>query len=506
MADELRVISADVAKAAGPLNTMFRRCVGAGRAAEGLRAGWRRQLTIARAECGFENIRFHGLFNDDMGVCVRAGGGLRYNWQYLDDLFDFLVAVGVKPFVEFGFMPPALASGTRTIFWWKGNVTPPKCYDEWDDLIRALTAHWIERYGADEVRTWFFEVWNEPNLDGFWWPGEGQSLFDEYMLLCAHTVRAVKSVDPALMVGGPATAGCSWIKETIDYAVANNVPLDFLSTHRYSVQDGDFDEYGKDLQIMRADRHFVANSVRKLRALIDASPRPHLKLHMTEWGASYSPRDPVHDSYFMAAFILEQLKATGAAAASMSYWVFTDIFEEAGVPTMPFHGGFGLMNLQGIRKPAYFAYLFLNRLGRIELVNADEHSYVCTDGKGGVQALIWDLRIPNQGVPNQVFFRQDHPAQSIGSVELRVCGLTPGTYDLQITRVGYRANDAYSVYLADFGRPDRLTKAQAERLDAVANGAPELSEQVTIGADGVFSRQVPMRELDCVLVRVQGRT
>ena len=160
-----RLISADLQQTNGPLNTMFKFCVGAGRANEGLRADWQRQLTYAHRECGFEYIRMHGLFDDDMGV-YRDWGKPEYNWQYIDELYDFLHRIGMKPFVELGFMPNALASGSKTIFWYHGNVTPPKDMKKWGDFIRAFVLHLQQRYGDAEVRTWYFEVWNEPNLMG----------------------------------------------------------------------------------------------------------------------------------------------------------------------------------------------------------------------------------------------------------------------------------------------------------------------------------------------------
>ncbi len=208
-----RVVSADMRQVKGPLNTMFKTCVGAGRAAEGLRADWQRQLTYVHEQCGFTYLRMHGLLGDDMGVYREDKNGRpEYNWQYIDEVYDFLLRIHMKPFVELGFCPGALASGTKTIFWWRGNVTKPKDPRKWEGLIRALVTHWKERYGEAEVRTWYFEVWNEPNLDGFF-AGTQQDYFELY----ATTARAIKSVSAAYRVGGPATAGCAWIPEFIAY-------------------------------------------------------------------------------------------------------------------------------------------------------------------------------------------------------------------------------------------------------------------------------------------------
>jgi xylan 1,4-beta-xylosidase len=201
-----RVIHIDFKDEKGPLNTMFKECVGAGRANEGLRADWQNQLAYVKKECDFKYIRMHGLLTDDMAVYSEDRNGKpMYNYMYVDVLFDFLHSIGIKPFVELGFMPSALASGNKTIFWWRGNVTPPKDYEKWEGLVKNLVEHFTERYGDEEVKSWYFEVWNEPNLDGFWAGSQ-----DEYFRLYKHAVRAVKSVNQSYRVGGPGTAGAAW--------------------------------------------------------------------------------------------------------------------------------------------------------------------------------------------------------------------------------------------------------------------------------------------------------
>ena len=510
-----RVIAADVRQVKGPLNTMFNVCVGAGRANEGLRADWQRQLAYVRRECGFRYLRFHGLLCDDMGVYREDKEGRPiYNWQYIDELYDSLLAIGVKPFVELGFMPAALASGTHTVFWWKGNVTPPKDYQKWADLIRALVTHWTGRYGEAEIATWYFEVWNEPNLAGFW-IGDKQGKTDaeferiarvEYFKLYAVTARAVKAVSPRYRVGGPATAGNAWIPEMIEFCTGNAAPLDFISTHHYAVMAGYLDETGSAGTVLSPDREAVYREIRRSRAQIAASARPDLELHYTEWSTSYTPSDPIHDSYHSAAFILDKIKGTGSAAQSMSYWTFTDIFEEAGPRATPFHGGFGLINYQGINKPAFFAYQFLHRLGETELDCSDPAARVCTDREGGVQALFWDFTIthPGPSVINQEFYRRDLPAAARGTTTLRLSGLPAGDYALEVYEVGYRVNDAYAVY-RDLGASAQLTREQVALLKARSDGTPVDQTTVTIGADGLFQREFPLRENDVFLARLRRR-
>lgn len=493
-----RVIDINTTQIQGKLNKTFNFTVGAGRANEGLRADWQQQLAEIKRDAGFRYIRMHGLLTDDMGVYhLDAQGKEHYNFQYIDALYDYLLSINVKPFVELGFMPSQMASGNKTIFWWRGNVTPPRDYDTWGRLIKALTQHWTERYGQDEVASWYFEVWNEPNLDGFWAGSQA-----EYFKLYDYAARAIKSVNPRYKVGGPATAGAAWIPETIAHAAANKVPLDFVSTHTYGVHEGFLDEFGTHGTVLSKDDAAVSGDVLKNRKEIAASAMPGLELHYTEWSSSYTPSDPSHDSYHQAAYILQKLKQVGTAAQSMSYWVFTDVFEEPGTRYQAFHGGFGLMNTQGIKKPAYFAYQFLNSLGGTELKNADQKSIATRDGKGNVQVLLWDYtRTLPDNINNQQYFIKDLPAKNKGKVQVALSGLKQGSYALSISQVGYQRNDAYTAYIG-MGSPEQLSRAQVSTLKGIASGKPSEQRKVQVGADGRVKLDLPLRENDVYLLKL----
>ena len=494
-----RVVSADLQQTAGPLDTMFKRCVGAGRANEGLRADWQRQLSYVHRECGFEYIRMHGLFTDDMGVYRENNGKPEYNWQYIDELYDFLHRIGMKPFVELGFMPNALASGSKTIFWWRGNVTPPKDINKWAGFIRAFVEHEKERYGDAEVRTWYFEVWNEPNLSGFW-AGTQQQYFDLY----AATARAIKSVSADYKVGGPATAGCAWVPEFIHFCDTNHAPVDFISTHTYGVESGFLDEHGDTGTVLSQNPNSIFGDVQRVRQQIADSAMPNLELHFTEWSASYTPADPIHDSYHSAAYILDKLKKSRDAAQSMSYWTFTDIFEEPGPRWEAFHGGFGLINYQDINKPSFYAYQFLNRLGPTELKNNDPSSWICADPSGGVQALIWDFTNthPGRKVHNQEFYKRDLPSQPKYNITLELSHLPKRKYTLKLYKVGYRVNDAYATY-RDLGAPPQLTRAQVAEIKSKNSGAPLEVHTVNI-RHGKFQQQFDLGENDVVLITLEA--
>jgi xylan 1,4-beta-xylosidase len=496
----VRLISVDYQSVKGPLNTMFKECVGAGRANEGLRADWQQQLTFVKKQCDFKYIRMHGLLTDDMGVYFEDKTGKPiYNWQYIDKLFDFLISIKMKPFVELGFMPKALASGDKTIFWWKGNITPPKDYHKWADLIKNLVLHFKERYGDEEVKTWYFEVWNEPNLKDNFFTGDQQ----EYFKLYTVTAEAIKQVSKDYRVGGPATAGSAWIPEFIDFCSRNNVPVDFVSTHTYGVNQGFVDPDGNRGTILSQDPNSVSGEIIQSRKYIQQSAKPGLELHYTEWSSSYTPTDPIHDSYHQAAYILSKIKNVGNAPTSMSYWVFTDIFEENGPRTTPFHGGFGLLNYQSIKKPAFYAYQFLNRLGKDELADKDPASWACKDDQGDIQVLFWDFTITHPGdtVNDQVYYKRDLPSKPKGTVKLNIAHVPDGMYNVKIYKVGYRSNDAYSTYL-DLGSPNQLTRKEVEAIKQSNNGKPFYSSITQVTSNVGFEKELPMRENDVYFVEL----
>ena len=355
--------SIDAKSAGKPFAHYWELCVGSCHASMGLRSDWREQLEKVHSELGFQFVRFHGLLNDEMSVCKKgADGNLRYSFFNIDSIFDFLLKIGMKPFIELGFMPEALASGMATCFHYKANVTPPADYEDWAALIKALTLHLIKRYGTAEVRSWFFEVWNEPNLK-FFWAGTQQ----EYFKLYAATARAIKSVDSQLRVGGPATSVNAWIPAMLEFCRESGTPLDFVSTHHYPTDDPlwkNSDLSMEEFFTQFADEmgKYERGILRKMtaRARDEAGELP---LYYTEWNTSAMLPDAIHDEAYSAALVVKTIADNDGLVDGYSFWTFSDLFEEGGQYSPPFHGGFGLQNIHGIAKPTYRVFEMLHGLG-----------------------------------------------------------------------------------------------------------------------------------------------
>ena len=272
----------------------------------------------------------------------------------------------MKPFVELSFMPEALASGHKTVFHYRANVTPPKDYKQWAELVTKFTRHWVERYGVAEVSEWFFEVWNEPNLPAFW-----KGTQADYFKLYADTAAAIKGVDAALRVGGPATAKNAWIEEFLAFCARKQCRR--ISLARIITRPMRWGNEGDDTETQLANSRRGILREQAQDTFRRAGGKP---VYYTEWNASSNPRDPRHDEPYAAAFLVKTVLETNGLVEAYSFWTFTDIFEENYFPSVPFHGGFGLLNLHGIPKPTYRAYELLHQLGTEQLLVDGIHETV----------------------------------------------------------------------------------------------------------------------------------
>lgn len=372
-----------------PTDRSWQVCVGSDHAHQVHRADFQDQMAFVHNELGFRYIRFHGILADDMNIVQslsdliplpRATSIRTTNFFQVGRVYDAVLRAGMKPFVELSFMPSALASGRKTVFHYKANITPPKDMNAWSDFIKQLIHFLLDRYGEQEVESWYFEVWNEPDLT-FFWRGGQKGYFDLYKA----TVLAIKSVNPRLRVGGPATSANRWLKEFQAYCKTENLPIDFLSSHQYP---GDAFGNAIDLKrilqmarlIWKSKGESLAAVNRKLFWEPDILPiipkgiltdqlriakkeAGSIPLLYTEWNCSSVFGAPIHDTKVSAAFAIKTILDNDGLVDAYCFWCFSDLFEETFFLVEPFNGGFGLLTVDGIPKPSFWAFKLLSMLG-----------------------------------------------------------------------------------------------------------------------------------------------
>jgi len=361
-----------------PFKNNVNYCIGTGRMGLALQQEYVEHLKLVQKTMRFRYIRGHGLFCDDMGIYreyeMDGKTSTFYNFTYLDRVMDTYLENGIRPFLELGFMPEKLKTGEQTIFYWKGNVTPPSSYEKWAELIINTLNHLIDRYGREEVITWPIEVWNEPNI--VFWAGT----MEEYFKLYEYSAKAVKSVDERIKVGGPAICGVDterWLRSFFEFCINNNVPLDFITRHCYTANDPTYRGHYIYHTMMKPTR--MIDELKETREIMADYPQiANMPLHITEFNTSYVPLCPIHDTVFNAAYVARILSEAGEYADSYSYWTFSDVFEEMDVPKSVFHGGFGLVALNSIKKPTFYTFEFFSKAGK-ELLYRDDNLIVTKD-------------------------------------------------------------------------------------------------------------------------------
>lgn len=518
----------DVREKAEPFAHYWSVGVGAGRANEGLRAGWLEHLQTVKEHCGFQYVRMHGLFCDDMFVYFQKPDGRAvYNWQYVDEVYDRMLALGVKPFVELAFFPKDIAApDSKTQMWYRGNVSVDRNnFGKWHDLVKAFTQHVVDRYGINEVLTWYFEVWNEPNLTGT--GGFFHGTKSDYFRLYKESANAVKSVDSRLKIGGPATSNFIadgrhdgeildhaksrfyaqseinkqqwkgiWIEEFLRYCERENLPVDFISTHPYPTDYALDPESGRSKDAIRYV-HSLKDDITWLRKQIANSKYPDAEIHLTEWSTSPNSRDRMHDILPPAAYIIKTNLDCIGMANSLMYWTFTDVFEEKGGGEEIFHGGFGMINFQGLVKPSFHAYRMLHQLGDEKIFYQDPVFVSRSSQTGKVSALAFNYPAEyEEAVPSAKNFHNYMDA-TVKKLDLVLEGLKPGAV-FEIETLDKENGNVYDDY-REMGAPHSPSRQEIAVLKEKAWST--VKETVKADREGKLILKREIAPWSCILIR-----
>jgi xylan 1,4-beta-xylosidase len=497
-----QTITIDAKAATTPFPHFWEQTFGSGRAILALRKSYLDDLHTVRQATDFKSVRFHGIFNDEVGLydpdrqtknpglaAQAANDASVYNFSYVDQIYDGLLAEGVRPFVEMSFMPKKMAADPNMVhaFWYHPDPSPPKDYAAWDKMIAAFAAHLVARYGLDEVATWKFEVWNEPNLD--FWGGDPKQ--PTYFELYDHTARALKGVSPRIQVGGPSTAQAAWVAPFLAHTKAENVPVDFVSTHVYANDTADNvlktnEDVPRDTMVYRA--------VKMVHDQIAASAYPNIPLIFSEYNASYANEPNVTDSDFMGPWLANNIRLCDGLTESMAYWSFSDVFEEQGVVRSPFYGGFGIVAADHIPKPALNVFTILHKLGDRRIA-VDSDSVLATKlADGGVALALWNYAPPTG--TGATYTKPTGPAgpEKTFSVHLKNVGASAA---VEVLRVDDDHGNVLKAFDAMGRPPGDLTQEQVKKLQAAGAMAP--AEKLHL-KNGVLELKVPAHGLAVVIV------
>ena len=428
-----------------------------------VRGDMQEQLALAQRELGVRHVRAVGMFDDELRVLRPSPASFmgyepavpRTNWQTVDYVIDALLERGLNPMFTTSFVPSALTSGPTTVFTTKGHTSPPDDWRAWAALVSESARHAIERYGIAIVRGWYFEVWNEPNLHNWFWGGDKA----QFLKLWQVTHNALKSVDASLRVGGPSCGRAEWIEDLMHFGAAHDCRPDYLTAHVYN-NDASIGEALAPFDGAQSDKsnqspNFALGIMRGVRAQVDQLGHKG-ELHWNEWGRSFHGVDKRRELPSEGAFIARLLAEVSQEADAFAYWCISDIYDQVGYGREAFHGGYGLLNLQGLRKPSYHTFQLLSRLGTERkavpgfAVNAMEGAIATVGADGRASVLVY------------AYQHEDAPVrQSISAI----VELPAGTKPAALYRVDSSENNVVARW-QDLGSPDYLSRAQTAELKA----------------------------------------
>lgn len=519
-------ISVDANNSGTHHNFYWKKLIAFGRASEGLRKGWQNQLEELQSEIGFEYIRCHGIFSDEMMVCnIGDDGNIIYNWSYVDELFDFFKEVNIKPFVELGFMPSEIKKSDETIFNWKANISQPKDIKLWTDLVKEFIKHCVNRYGLKEVETWYFEVWNEPDLEHVFWIGGKEEYFEFYK----ETAIAIKSVSDKLKAGGPSIIHQvleeqTWLEDFLIYCKENKAPLDFVSLHIYPetfaleeetqdlmIKSKEGEDYSTLMSLWGQMKKIYFDQEHTYDTINDAQNKinTHLlyepEVHITEWSSSSYGRNFINDTCYVSNFIIRNVLKSIGTVDSLGYWTFTDIMEEFKAGISHFHGGFGLINKEGLKKPSYFAYYLLSKLGDMIIEQGEE--YIVTKDGDDIQILAY-----NFAYFDELFMSGDTSAltnterylvyedKSLKEVEVNIVGLS-GHHKITRYQLNRDHGSVFDEWLK-MGNPENMTQEEINYLKGKAYPGITI-EYVDIDVKYTQSLSIPVHGVELIILEKQ---
>ena len=429
-----------------PLNRHWQYCIGSCHASLALREDYLKQLKQVHEELGIKHVRFHGIFNDDMQVFMKFSDLMplpgadkfeQVSFRKIGMVYDNILACGMKPYVELSFMPKHLASSeARCGFYYGGWISPPRDEEAWREFIKSFVRYLLDRYGAEEVESWPFEVWNEPDVFVFW-----AGTKEQYFRLYEVTAKAIKEVDDKIKVGGPATSGSKWIGSFLTYCKEHHVPVDFISTHQYAgdpiggveASENLEDEKNEQAEVIspelmshifdgmengtvldglrrimpdKSEIEEISSNGFKKNASIVRRQAGKLPIYYSEWNENAIFSSYTNDTRKVAAYLVRAIMETENVVNGSSVWCFSDIFEEFSEIPQEFHGGFGLLTHSGVPKPQYYALKMLaelenNRIDLGEKATQGEIGVAAFAGNNKMQILLFRQKMKNHTLPKE---------------------------------------------------------------------------------------------------------
>ena len=508
--------AADTTTEGLPLRHTWRTITGVGSAKELLLADVQDMLRQLQKDVGFRYVKFHGILSDDMRECLPdRDGHLQYSFVYVDKVLDFLLSVGLKPLIQLSFMPAALAKEPQRRIMQSTMInSEPAELSAWCDLVEAFTVHLLRRYGQQEVESWLFTVWNEPDtplsLFGF-------ASDEEFYQFYYATWQTLRAVHPQLRIAGPSTYydpidNGTWLRGFTEWCIEHACLPDDVLFHYYGTNLAP-SQWGKEKNLdfpmsrqqLTKDEDLLNKCISLIRGYVDEAYAPDSRVLLTEWNFSPAHRSLLGDTCFRSCYLVKNILENMDRLDGMGYWMLTDLFEEHQVPQAIFHGGMGLFTYNGIRKAAYHAYHLLAKLG--DTLVARGEGWFLTQRDSEYQLMLYHYRHYSDLYASGEMFDMTETERytAFGPYRRRafdIClqGLKNGEWQATEYILNRAHGSAFDMWV-EMGAPAALTQEECALLDDRAQ--PMLHRGILAAQDGELHIHAELEPLEVRFVHLK---
>lgn len=450
----------------------WKRVINAGYAASVQHREVQEELELLMQKIGYEFIRVKGILDDDMCAMRRdLRGEIRYCWNYVDEVIDFILSVGAKPMLDFSHMPALLAAENRERTMRPANSAPPKDKEQWRMLIRNLMEHLRERYGAGKMCHWIFTPW----ISGDMIATHGLDLYFEIFSI---SYREIKRVSSELLTCFPAGIWPeSFLEELLEKMKEEKCMPEIFSFRSFgTVYSGE--EENMDLivnsdsvdMIVSRDPDSLQNRTKGIRKKLQRAGVGGIPLLVDECSSNIWQRDLCNDTCYKAAWLFKNFLENEENLQGIAYFSVNDRLDEVLPAQDIFHGGFGLFTINGIPKAVYVALELLGKMGS-RMVKRGEGYFISADPEENrTQIYLYNY------VHYDMLYRYRHAVNisrtdryrvfnmgEIRTFSVRLTGLEPGRYRIRLHKITKEHGSSYDAWVR-MGAPERVNKSEYAML------------------------------------------
>lgn len=477
-------------------NKYWKQMINIGRMSDLLMSSMQNHLLTLKKELKFTYVRFWDIYAIDLNLNIEARDGV-YNFGKMDLIFDFLFENQIYPYIELGFKPTILVEKLDGYIISEEKEILFKSMAEYRAFLYAMITHYVNRYGIEEVEHWYFEQWKDPRMLK---EGDYQLYFETFET-AYHTIKSVSS---KIKIGGGS------IHYTFDELIYEDFLLqwqkrivhpDFISIYSYPYRTG---AAGQAIDRRRSQNpNYLRDRISDVREVLSRIGFGVSEIHVSEWNSSVSNRNPMNDSVYKGAYAMKNIIDNMGKVDVLGYWLGSDLFSQYRDQNKVLCGGVGLLSRDGIRKPSFYAFDFMNHMGGFRL-GQYENSFITSNGHDDYYIVNHNLKKPNYKYykmpENEVdMTKTEQYFEDVNRLKIncQISHVKNGRYQIKVHRISAENGSALDAWIK-MGQFSNLTISDVDYLKTISTPRIKIWESVVTEQELNFETVLEVNEIQYI--------